>query len=242
LRPRVVSIRAVCEAAVLCLGLALGNLPTKGQSTSANYAFLLAAGFLCDSGDSTTCPAVVKSADGASYEMSGAGTFTSHSKSITAAGTFTHKSADGVVLATGVWVASELVSFDSSGIAPGVLNRESWALGPRQIGPSPFGPRGLGMFSGPMAEGGLAVLRIRLLPVLGFARNATLQVNCALGKVPTERAVEGIRLSFEKGGAEFDEEISGRAMFLMNRFGAAAAAKAQAPDAVTKSAPVDAQQ
>ena len=105
------------------------------QNTSANYAFLLASGLLCDSADSTTCPAVVKSADGASYEMSGAGAFTSQSKSVTAAGTFTHKSSDGVVLETGVWVASELVSFDSYGIAPGALNREGLALGRPQFGP-----------------------------------------------------------------------------------------------------------
>jgi len=41
-----------------------------------------------------------------------------------------------------------------------------------------------------MPAGGLAVLRIRLLPVLGLAKNATLQVNCALGKVPPEHQVE----------------------------------------------------
>ena len=47
------------------------------------------------------------------------------------------------------------------------------------------------MFSGSMPAGGLAVLRIRLLPVLGFAKNATLQVNCALGKVPDEHQRKG---------------------------------------------------
>jgi hypothetical protein len=98
------------------------------------------------------------------------------------------------------------------------------------------------MFSGSMAAGGLAILRIRLLPVLGFARNATLQVNCAIGRVPTERAVEGIRLAIEGGGAEFDEEISGRALFLLNRFGAGAAAKSPAPEVNPELAPTEAQQ
>lgn len=161
---------------------------------------------------------------------------------MTAVGTFTHKSSNGLVVEAGVWIASELVSFDSYRIAPGALMSEGRTLGPRQIDLSSFGPRGLGMFSGSMAAGALAVLHIRLLPVRGLSRNAMLQVNCALGKAPPEHQVEGIRLAFEGGGVEYDEEVSGRAMFLMNRFGAAAATKAPAPDCVTKSAPVDAQQ
>jgi hypothetical protein len=87
------------------------------------------------------------------------------------------------------------------------------------------------MFSGSLAAGGLAVMRIRLLPVWGLSRNATLQVNCALGKVPTEHATAGIRLALEGGGAEYDEEVSGRAMFLLMKPGADTAAKAPAPRA-----------
>ena len=222
---------------MLSLVLVFGASPARAQSSSANYTFLVGAGFLCDSGDSSACPAVVKSANGDSYEMSGAGTLTTQSKSVTAAGTFTHKSTDGVVLETGVWIASELVSFDSYGIAPGALMREGRAFGPPQ-----FGPMRSRMFSGPMPAGGLAVLRIRLLPVWGLAKNATLQVNCALGKVPAEHSVEGIRLAFEGGGVEFDEEISGRALFLLTRPGASAAAKAPAPEAETNPAPTEVQQ
>jgi hypothetical protein len=180
---------------------------------------------------------VVKSADGASYELSGAGTLAPQRKLVTAAGTYTQKSSGGDVLETGVWVASELVSFDSYGIAPGALMREGRALGPPQ-----FGPMRMGMFSGPMAAGGRAVFRIRLLPVLGLAKNATLQVNCALGKVPDEHPTEGIRLAFEGPGTEFDEEISGRALFLLTRPGASAAAKAPAPKVDTNPAPTEVQQ
>ena len=222
---------------VLSLAIFLGAGQAMGQSSSANYVFLVGAGFLCDSGDSTTCPAVVKSANGDSYEMSGAGTLSTQSKSVTAAGTFTHKSASGTVLETGVWVASELVSFDSYGIAPGTLTREGRAFAPR-----PFGPMRSRMFSGSMPAGGLAVFRIRLLPVWGSSKNATLQVNCALGKVPAEHQVEGIRLAFEGRGAEFDEEISGRALFLLTRPGARAAAKAPAPEVDTNAAPTEVQQ
>jgi len=218
------------------LALFLGAGPAMAQTGSANYMVLVGAGFLCDSGDSNTCPAVVKSAHGDSYEMSGAGTFTLQSKSVTAAGTFTHKSTDGVALETGVWIASQLVSFDSYGIAPGALMREGRAFGPPQ-----FGPMHSRMFSGSMPAGGQAVFRIRLLPVRGLSKNATLEVNCALGKVPAEHQTEGIRLAFEGGAGEFDEEVSGRALFLLTRPGASAAAKAPASEAGTSPAPAEVQ-
>jgi hypothetical protein len=179
---------------------------------------------------------VAKSADGASYELSGAGTLAPQRKLVTAAGTYTRKLASGDVLETGVWVASELVSFDSYGIAPGALMREGRALGPPQ-----FGPKRVPMLSGSMATGGQAVLQIRLLPVLGLAKNATLQVNCALGKVPDEHPTEGIRLALGGGGAEFDEEVSGRALFLLTGAGASAAAKAPTPEVDTKPASTEVQ-
>jgi hypothetical protein len=226
--------RVIAWVALPSLTLFLAVVPAIAQTSNSDYILLVGSGFLCDSGDSSACPAVVKSADGASYEMSGAGTLAPQSKSVTAAGTYTHKSSSGDVLETGVWVASELVSFDSYGIAPGALMREGRALGPPQ-----FGGKRLPMFSGSMPAGGLAVLRIRLLPVLGIAKNATLQVNCALGKVPDEHPTEGIRLAFEGRGVEFDEEISGRALFLLTRPGASAAAKAPAPEVDTKPAPAE---
>jgi hypothetical protein len=155
---------------------------------------------------------VVKSAQGDSYEVSGAGTLSMPSKSVTATGTFTHKSRDGNALETGIWIASELVSFDSYGIVPGALMGGGQAFGPPQ-----FGPKRLPMLAGPMPAGGLAVLRIRLLPMRGAPKTAMLQVNCALGKVPVEHQREGIRLAFEGGSSEFDEEVSGRTLFVLTR-------------------------
>ena len=233
---RLFSRLVVAGVVVVALAL-LGVGRAQAQSSSTNYTFMVAAGFLCDSADSSACPAVVKSANGDSFEISGVGTLTTPGKSVTAAGTFTHKSPNGVVLEAGVWIASELVSFDSYGSAPDALTREGRAIGLPQLG-----RRRMGLFGGPMPAGGLAVLRIRLLPMSGFARNATLQVNCALGKVPPERSVEGIRLAYEKGGVEFDEEISGRAMFLLTRPGASAAGKAPTPEAETNPAPAEVQQ
>lgn len=188
---------------LLCAGAA------QAQSL-ANYTFVLASGFLCVPGDSGSCPAVAKSAHGDTYEISSAGAFDPQNKSVKAAGTFTHKSPNGNILETGVWLASELVGFDSYGIAPGALLRQGLT-----IGPALFGPKRFPMPSGSMPTGGLAVFRIRLLPMMsGAPTTAVLQVNCALGDVPRERSMEGIRLTFEKNANEFSEEVRGRVMFL----------------------------
>jgi len=206
---RAFSIGAAIYVATSCLTMALFAFPAVAQSNRSNSIFLLASGFLCEPGDTSTCPATVKGNQGDSYVMSGAGIFDAQTKSVKAAGTYTHKSSNGNVLETGVWLANELVSFDSYGAAPGALKHQGLAFGP-----APFGPRRLPMMAGPMPTGGLAVFRIRLLPMSGPSKTAVLQVNCALGDVPRERSVEGIRLTLERSDSEYSEEINGRVMFL----------------------------
>jgi hypothetical protein len=186
--------------------------PAAAQSNNSNYIFLLASGFLCEPGDTSTCPATAKGNQDDSYELSGAGMFDAQTKSVKATGTYTHKSPNGNVLETGVWIANQLVSFDSYGIAPAALRQHGLALGPQ-----PLGPRRMPMSASPMPTGGLAVFRIRLLPMSGASTTAVLQVNCALGDVPRERSVEGIRLTLEKNGTEFSEEVGGRVIFLSVR-------------------------
>jgi hypothetical protein len=232
----VFSTALVTSVAVPSLAMFLGAGPARAQSSSANYTFLVAAGFLCDSGDPANCPAVVQSANGDSYEMSGAGTFKSQSKSVTAAGTFAHKSSGGTVLETGVWIASELVSFDSYGIAPDTLMH-----GGRASRLPPLGPMRMRMFSGSVAAGGRAVFRIRLLPMQGSAKNATLEVNGVLGKVPPAHPTEGIRLAFDGGAVEFDEEVSGRTLFLLTRPGGGPAPKPTTNGDQTNPPPPEAQ-
>ena len=80
-----------------------------------------------------------------------------------------------------------------------------------------FAPMRLKMSSVPMPTGGLAVFRVHLLTLSGAAKTGVLQVNCALGDVPRERSVEGIRLSLESDRNEFSEEVGGRVMFLSMR-------------------------
>ena len=220
---KVFSSLVIAWVAAPSLATFLVAIPAMAQSSTGDYIFLVGSGFLCDLGEAYACPAVAKSAPGDSYEMSGAGTISAQSKSVTATGTFTHKSADGEAIETGVWIASEVVSFASYGIAPGALMR-----GGRAFGPPPFGPRRLPMLSGPMPAGGLAVFRIRLWPIRGASKTALLQVNSALGKVPDEHQTEGMRLAFE-GGGEFDQELGGRTMFLLTRPGASVPPKASAP-------------
>jgi hypothetical protein len=227
----------ISGVAVPGLAILLAAIPAVAQSGSGDHVILIASGFLCDPGDSSACPAVVKSADGSSYEMSGVGMFNAKSKLVTATGTFTHKSPNGNTLAMGVWTANELVSFDSYGIAPGARMQWGSAFGPPQ-----FGPRQMPMLAGSMPAGGLAVLHIRLLPMWGPPRNAVLQVNCTLGKAPEEHSTDGIRLSFEGGGGEFDQEPSGRTMFISTKLAVIPAPKPAATRNETNPPPAQVQQ
>jgi hypothetical protein len=152
----------VAWTAGLALTVSVAAIPATAQNAGGDYILLIASGFLCDSSDSSSCPAVARSADGSSYEMSGAGTFNTKSTLVTAAGTFTHKSPNGNSLETGIWLANELVSFDSYGIAP-AARMQAWSA----FGPPLPGPRRMPMPSSSMPAGGLAVMRIRLLPMWG---------------------------------------------------------------------------
>lgn len=218
---------------VFILAAFVAGTPAMAQNSNDNYVFLVASGFLCEPGDSFACPAVVKSAEDESYEMSGAGTLNAQSRAVMAVGTFTHKSSSANAIETGIWIASELVSFNSYGAVPGALPRERWAFGPQQ-----FGPKRLPMLSGSVPAGGLAVFRIRLLPTWGASRTATLQVNCAIGSVPSEHRTEGIRLSFE-GGIEFDEEVSGRTLFVLTGARASVVPKPPIPESAISTAPAE---
>lgn len=192
---------------LLCAGSA------AAQISSANYTFVVASGFLCDPGDSGSCPAVAKSANGDSYEISGAGTFDPQKKSAKAAGTFNHKSTNGNVLETGVWTASDLISFDSYGLAPATLLQKGPAFGRPNIGSIKRSP----MSADLLPAGGLAIFHILLMPLSGTTNTAVLQVNCALGDVPRERSVEGIRITLGRNNSEYSVEAGGRVIFLASR-------------------------
>ncbi|MGB9245659.1 MAG: hypothetical protein WCC03_20095 [Candidatus Acidiferrales bacterium] len=215
------AVPAIVGVALSCIAIPLCASPLVAQSNDNNFLLVLASGFLCDPGDASTCPATARSNQGDSYELSGAGTLDVQGKSVRAAGSYTHRSPTGNVLETGVWLAGELVSFNSYGAAPNSLPRQG-----RRSGPALLALKRLPMHSGPVPTGGLAILRIRLTPLQGRSRNAVLQVNCALGDVPRERSVQGIRLSIEGDANDFSEEASGHVMFLSTRPEVSAAVKA----------------
>lgn len=206
---------------VLALAVSVGGGLAQAQNIY-KYTFMVGSGFLCDSSDSSACPATVKAARGDNYEFSGVGTFDAQEKTVKGAGTFTHKSANGRVLETGVWTAEDLVSFVSYGAAPGALFRERNSFGPMQSDPRRMKIR---MLYEPMPTGGRAVFRVHLLSIPGAAKNAILQVNCALGDVPPEHSAEGVQLNIEANGGEYSESVSGRVIFLAMRPEASAPAR-----------------
>jgi hypothetical protein len=188
-------------------------------AATANYNFLIASGFLCDPPGGDVCPAVARASNGETIEISGAGTLAPAGKSVTAAGAFTEKTADGYVVTTGVWTSTGLMSFESYGLAPGALQRDYPQF--RAPGASPMGKMPgpvAAMIAGPMAAGGAAVIRIRLLPDAGKPTDAVLRVNCAKGKAPEGEQSDGIRLTIA-GGLVFSEQVSGRTVFLLQRPG-----------------------
>ncbi len=220
-----ITAMTVLTALVIPVRLAAQDQPqdkkdlTGYTAATANYNFLIASGFLCDSDDSALCPAVARASSGETIEISGAGTVDLANKSVTAAGAFTEKTPAGAIVTTGVWTATGLVSFESYGIAPGALlvdYPKLRTLGPMGRGMLP-GPMA-SLMAGPLAAGGLAVLRIRLLPDAGSPSDALLRVNCAKGKAPAEEQSDGVRLTIT-GGPVFDEAVSGRTVFLLRRPG-----------------------
>ena len=108
------------------LSMILGGDAVIAQNMSPEYTFLVASGFLCDSG---ACPAGAKSVSGDTYEITGAGTFNPQTKSVSAAGTFAHKIPNGTVVEAGVWTSNQLISFDLYGTVPNALRERRIAAG-----------------------------------------------------------------------------------------------------------------
>ncbi len=197
---------------LIMLGLAIPIRASlvSPEGNSADYSILVASGFVCDPNDSSTCPAVAQAANGDTIEISGAGTFNPSSKAVAAMGAFTHKTAKGEIMETGIWRATELLKFNSYGIAPGALLRDKRRF--KSLGLFPMGP-----LRGPMPAGGLALLRLQLLPDVGKPKEAFLQVNCAIGKVPENQQGDGIRLAVQGEDLKFDQKVSGRTLFMLRK-------------------------
>lgn len=154
------------------------------QNVSATYGW--------HAGDAFTPPLippdVAEAANGDRIILTGTGTLTLHPKSATGGGTFTHTTAEGTVLATGTFTATELLSFES-------------------YGPSPLLP--------PSLNSGQALIRVALvLDGSTTSIDGILRIECVLpgGTFPGGKE-EGINLLLP-GVANFNHQISGATVFV----------------------------
>jgi hypothetical protein len=188
------------------------GVPAEGE-LPATYSFLIGIGSVCNSSEPGGCLAVSRADNGESIEISGAGIFSLPEKSITGAGTFTRKTSNGVVVESGIWIASELVKFQSYGVVPGPIDGQPGFHSPRMRA------FGLDSLAGSSRAGGLALIRVRLWPDRGGPKEAFLQVNCALGKVPEKQQGDGVRVAIEDGGLKFGEKVSGKTILMLRKPG-----------------------
>lgn len=63
LEPRTCFMALATSAVLLSLVFVFLALPATAQSNNSNFMLLLASGFLCDPGDSSTCPAKANAGD-----------------------------------------------------------------------------------------------------------------------------------------------------------------------------------
>jgi hypothetical protein len=160
----------------------LGADPLSAQNLSSEYTgrFGLSLRFWQP-------PCLLESVNGDTYEITGAGTFSAQTNSVSAAGTSAHKIPNGTV-ETGVWTSNQLISFDMA-LRRMRFGNEAWLHEFQASTPNP-----LPLSFSPIPIGGLAVFRIRLLPASEMPMSAVLQVNCALADAPRDRSADGIRL------------------------------------------------
>jgi hypothetical protein len=188
---------------------------------TASYSFLIASGILCENADG--CPAVAQAGDGDTIAITGAGTLNAGDKSVTGAGSFIEKTSAGAINATGIWTATGLASFQPYGVAPFALLRDYpqlrtarlFSMGRPMMSGFMTGPMA-GLMGSPLAAGGVAVIRIHLIPDAGVPQDAILRVNCAKGKVPEDDQTDGVKLAIT-GGPSFDVQVTGRTVFLLHR-------------------------
>ena len=133
-------------------------------------------------------PDVTAASNGDEIILTGSGTFSTNPKSVSGGGTFVHQDAAGNVLATGTWSATQLSSFVSYGGDPSLP---------------------------PELEGGKAIIQVHLSPDSGGTGfDGMLQIHCLIGKFP-KGANEGIRLSVQSLGSNFNKEVEGETLFIL---------------------------
>jgi hypothetical protein len=160
--------------------------PAVADSEAVEFDFLIGAGFLCGL-DPFACPDISAAANGDTLELTGSGVITTHPKSVTGGGTFVHNFVGGGSIA-GTWEATKLVSFNGYGCVD-------------------FG-------GGTILCGGMAIIQVEFSVGGTVVGDGVLQVEGVIGDFPAA-ASEGVRLNAHTalGGINFNQEVSGRAVF-----------------------------
>ena|SRR2546428_535711 len=178
-------MRKLSLLAVLALLLSLtGTIGARADSGHRDYQYLAGVQPLCDI-EPSACPDIARASNGDTVELTGSGALSIHPASVTGSGDFTHKNANGDVLATGTWSALKLESFTSYGTSPDLP---------------------------PNLEGGHVVILVQLFVGGAPVHTAILQVDCAIGKPPPGHT-EGIRLAVQ-GALNFNKKVSGLTVFI----------------------------
>jgi hypothetical protein len=93
-------------------------LVATADSGPATFQWVAGAGPVCTMAGPDSCPDVAAASNGHTITIAGSGTLSIHPKSASGSGTFVEKDSNGVVVASGTWTATQLLSFDSYGTAP----------------------------------------------------------------------------------------------------------------------------
>lgn len=157
---------------------------------SATYDYLIGTGILCAL-DPSACPAIAQAPNGDTLELTGSGTLSVYPKSVSGGGTFVHL-VGGVVAGSGTWSATKLESFVSYGCGEEGL--------PENI------------------CGGRAIIRVVLDPADPGVPNleGMLQIDCLVGDKIPAGAIEGVRLAIMGIGLNFNKEVSGFTVFILD--------------------------
>lgn len=186
---------ALAAALPLAAGVAtLGMAGTAAADTSKDaYSWHVADALLEDPAIGSPPTAIARAANGDTIELDGTGVLDGGAKTASGEGEFTHRAANGSVVASGSFVANNLISFQFYGC----------------------GGEGVPDF----LCGGLAKLDVTLHPAgTSLALPATLSIDCLIGdKIPSDgehARHEGIKLNV-KDALNFNHtEHSGFTVFI----------------------------
>ncbi len=160
---------------------------TVAAKPSMTFTYILGQGPLCALGPKA-CPDISMAPNGDMIWINGTGTLSTSPKSVTGGGTFTHKHADGTLIASGTWMATDLVMFVSygNGVPQGL--------------PDTF-------------FGGRAIIKVTIFVGSTAVHTALLQITCLLGNPPSG-AHEGLRLNVQDA-INFNKSVSGDTVFIL---------------------------